>query len=334
MTNRRHHRLFPLASIAGLLMLAGAGSPAVAADAIRVGRTPDASIFHLPTYIAADKGIFREEGLDATFVTRDDTRELTAAGIGRAIDFVPDAGGARVSIKGAPVRYIVGQALVSPWVIVANPDTVKSVEDLRSKTLALGAPGMPDYEETVSILQRFFGMAEARHYKTAGIPAETGRLAALIDGRVQGALISWRQVPRAGIEGMDIVLKTRHYLPRLEGAYWVTATYLEERPDTVRRFIRAIARATLYLATDQMGSIEVIQKRFGLESPAEANVLWNAVHREFDPGISSDLLRQSFSDSMVQLRRKGLWPNDKPMPAVEQFIASDIMKTALREIGY
>ena len=333
MTSPRHYRLVTLPWIAALLTLAGGGLPA-AADTVKVGQTREASIFHLPTYIAKDREIFADEGLDVIFVPGDSDRELTAAGVGRKIDFVPDLGGARVSLKGAPVRYVVGQSRISPWVIVADPDTVRSVDDLRGRTIALGTPGGAGYARTAAILRRFFGMAESGDYSVLSIPGEADRLAALVDGRAQGALISWRQLPKAGIAGMDVLLKTGPYLPRLEGAYWVAASYLEQHPDTVRRFIRAIARATLYLATDQMGSIEVIRQRFGLESPAEANVLWHAVKLDFDPAIPADLLRRSFEASLARLRQKGLWPLDRPMPDVEQFIASDIMKTALREIGY
>ncbi len=333
MNSRAKISFSPVAWAIGLL-LTGLATQTLAADAIRIGQTPGSNFFHLPTYIAVDRGLFAEEGLDVTFVTRDDERQLVAAGIGGAIDFVPDAGGARVSIKGAPVRYIVGQAQVSPWVIVADPQKVKSVDDLRGRTLGFGAPDTAEYEETVSVLRRFFSLKEADDYKAVSMPDETSRIAALVDGKIEGALVSLNRVPKAGVEGLDVILKIGHYAPQLEGAYWVSATYLEKNPDTVRRFIRAIARATLYLATERGGSIDIIQKRLSLASLAEANVLWTAIHREFDPVIPAELLQQAFQDNLSRLRQQGLWPNDRPMPPVEQFLASDAMKTALREIGY
>jgi len=58
----------------------GSGATALAqAPKIKVGRTTGASGFHLPTYVAMDRGLFKAEGLDAEFVN------MTAGEIVRAV---------------------------------------------------------------------------------------------------------------------------------------------------------------------------------------------------------------------------------------------------------
>ena len=57
-------------------------------------------------------------------------KALLTAGMGGAIDFVPiPGGGSQAILKGAPLRYVVGESLISQWAIVVHP-SIKTVKDL------------------------------------------------------------------------------------------------------------------------------------------------------------------------------------------------------------
>ncbi|MBI2361522.1 MAG: hypothetical protein HYV04_21870, partial [Deltaproteobacteria bacterium] len=58
--------LFAVALTAFVLIWLSASADAQ--TKIRVGRTVGASGFHFPSYVAQDKGMFREEGLQAEFI--------------------------------------------------------------------------------------------------------------------------------------------------------------------------------------------------------------------------------------------------------------------------
>ena len=93
------------------LTLATAGISS-AQTKITVGRTTSGSGFHIPSYVAMDKGFFKREGLDAKYVTMSG-KALLNAGIAKQIDFVPIPGGGSVAaLRGAPIIYIVGQSLM------------------------------------------------------------------------------------------------------------------------------------------------------------------------------------------------------------------------------
>jgi NitT/TauT family transport system substrate-binding protein len=314
------------------LAFAAAGTQAIAQTAIKVGRTTGASGFHIPSYIAMDRGFFKKEGLDAKFVAMTG-KALVTAGIGGAIDFVPiPGGGSQATLKGAPLRYVVGESLISQWAIVVDPK-IKSVEELKGKTLGYGRAGSADYDEGEIVLGEFFNMNVGRDYKVISFQGEPERIAALINGSIQGGLVSFPHAAKAQVNGFKILLRTGDYLPRIGGTFWVTKSYLDGNKETVQKFIRAIAHATEYLARDKAGSVPVIAKYFGLKDK-EAEYVWDTVHTSYGPDIPNDLFKAVFEGRKKRMESKGLWPKGKALPDVEQFVARDLLTATLRDIGY
>src|SRR2546425_1013753 len=72
---------------------------------VKVGRTVGGSGFHIPSYVALDKGFFKGEGLDAEFIATT-AGVLVRAAIAREIEFVPiPGGGSEAMLKGAPLSF-------------------------------------------------------------------------------------------------------------------------------------------------------------------------------------------------------------------------------------
>ena len=81
---------------AGALACAIAPS-ALAQTKITVGKITGGIGLHIPSYIAMDKGFFKEEGLDARWVVLGGTA-MIRAGLSNNLDFVPiPSGGAQWS---------------------------------------------------------------------------------------------------------------------------------------------------------------------------------------------------------------------------------------------
>ena len=100
-----------------------------------------------------DRGFYKEEGLDARFVSLTGSGLIKAALTG-AIDFIPiPSGGAQAAFSGAEIRYVVGQSLKSQWLIVVRPD-INKPEDLRGKMFGYGRVGAADYDEGAAVMRR------------------------------------------------------------------------------------------------------------------------------------------------------------------------------------
>jgi NitT/TauT family transport system substrate-binding protein len=295
---------------------------------VKVGRTIGGSGFHIPSYIAVDKGLLKAEGLDAEFIAAQ-AGVLVRAAIAKEIEFVPiPGGGSEAMLKGAPLAFLVGESLVSQWTITTTPD-IKRVEDLKGKTIGLERPGQAAYTEAVVVLGKFFKMEPGKDYKVITFNAETDRVAALINKSIHGAILSFPHAARAEKEGMKILVKTGDYIPRLGGTFIAHKDFVKEKRDVAKRFIRGMVKANDYVKTNKKGTLEIIQKYFEVKDAALAEGIYNQVQNAFGPEIPHDLLKELFeSRTTPELG----WPAGKPLPDIEQFVERDLLNEVLKEM--
>jgi len=90
------------------------------AQSVKVGRTVGGSGFHIPSYVAIDKGFLKAEGIDPSFIAAT-AGVLVRATIAKEIEFSPiPAGGSEAMLKGAPLVFFVGESLVSQWTLTTK----------------------------------------------------------------------------------------------------------------------------------------------------------------------------------------------------------------------
>jgi ABC-type nitrate/sulfonate/bicarbonate transport system substrate-binding protein len=300
---------------------------------VKIGKVIGGNGFHIPTYVAWDQGFYKAEGLDASFVVLQG-RPLVTAALSGNVDLIPiPSGGAQAALSGAAITYIVGESLKSQWVIVA-PSDIKKPEDLKGKTVGYGRAGGADYDEGATVLQRFFNMEVGRDYKVISFQSEQDRIAALTNGSIQAALIAVPQVPRAAAAGMKVLLRTGDYIPRAGGSVWGRKEFVDQNPDTTKRFIRAIARAVMYFRTNKEGSVKTLKEHLGIPTDEEGGLIWDQLHNTFGAELPKDLFREIFvsrRETMIAARQ---WPADKPLPDPEQYVARELLESTLKEMGY
>src|SRR6516164_10393705 len=323
------------ASIAALVLALALSlaAPHAESNKIRVGKAVGGSGFHIPSYIAMDKGFYAAEGLDAQWVVLQ-ARALVTAGLSGNVDFVPiPSGGAQAALSGAAITYVVGESLKSQWTI-GVPPSIDKVESLKGKTLGYGRPGSADYDEGTLVLARFFHMEAGRDYKVISFQGEADRVGALVNGDIQGALISVPHAARAVAAGMKVLLRTGDYVARAGGTFWAPKEYVDSNPETVRKFIRAIARAVMYFHDNKAGSLATLREHLAIENDTEAGLVWDELHNTFGAELPPDLFREileSRRETMIAARQ---WAPDKPLPDPEQFVARKLLDSTLKEMGY
>jgi ABC-type nitrate/sulfonate/bicarbonate transport system substrate-binding protein len=313
--------------------LAIVAAGAASAEKITVGHTNGGSGFHTPSYIAMDKGFYKAEGLDAKFITLTG-KALVTAGLSGSVDFVPiPSGGSQAALSGAEIRYVVGQSLKSQWLIAARPE-IKKPEDLKGKTVGYGRAGSADYDEGAAVLHRFFKMDVGKDYKVISFQGEPERIAALVNGDIAAALISVPHAPRALNAGMKVLLRTGDYISRAGGTIWTRKAMVDEHPETVKKFIRAIAHAVMYFRDNEEGSLKTLRDHLGVQSDKDARIIWQQTHNTFGAEVPAHLFRDIFESRRKTMIAAKQWTPDKPLPDPEQFLTRALLESTLKGMKY
>ena len=310
-------------------IMTGALAASALAQPVKIGRTTGGSGFHIPSYVAVDKGFLKAEGLEANFITAT-AGVLVRATIAKEIEFTPiPGGGSEAMLKGAPLVFFVGESLISQWTLTTTPH-IKRVEDLRGKTLGLGRPGSADYSEMIITLSKHFNMQPGKDYKVISFTGEPDRIAALIQGSIQGGVLSFPHAARAEKEGMKILVRTGDYIPRLGGTFLTHRDFLKEKREVAKRFTRGMIKAIDYIKADKKGSMEVIQKYFEIKDAKVVDSIYNQVYDKYSPEMPPDLIKDLFeSRTTPELG----WPQGKPLPDLNQFVDRTIVNEVLKEMG-
>jgi NitT/TauT family transport system substrate-binding protein len=328
----RMHRLL-LIPVAAVAFMVGTNAGAQQTK-VTIGKVIGGDGFHLPSYVALDKGFFKAAGVDATLVELDPKTQVTAVLSGN-LDCAPiPSGGAQAALSGAKITYIVGQSLKSQWTIVTRKD-INSPADLRGKTFGYGQPGSSDHDELEAVLHRFFQMDAGKDYKVIAFQGQPERIAALFNDSIQAAGLTVPHAAVAAQAGLKVLLRTGDYIPRAGGAIWCSAEFVQKNPETVKKIIRAIARAVMYFRTDRQGSIAVLRHHIGsVKSDEEAGLIWDQVHNTFGAELPPDLFREIFESRRLTMIAARQWLSDKPLPDPEQFLARDLLDPTLKDMGY
>ena len=300
---------------------------------ITVGKITSGSGFHIPSYVAMDQGFYKAEGLDASFVTLPG-RALVTAGLTGSIDFIPiPSGGSQAALSGAEIRYVVGESLKSQWLIVARPN-INKPEDLKGKTLGYGRSGSADYDEGAAVMSRAFKMELGKDYKVISFQGEGERVAAMINGDVDAVLITVPHAPRAIEAGMKILVRVGDHIQRAGGSFWTRKAYVDENPETVKKFIRAIARGVMFYRDNKAGSIPSLKEHLGVANDQDAGIVWEETHNTMGAELPAEQFREIFESRRIDMIAAKQWAPDKPLPDPEQFLVRSLLDPTLKQMNY
>jgi len=300
---------------------------------ITVGKITSGSGFHIPSYVAMDQGFYKAEGLDASFITLPG-RALVTAGVTGSIDVIPiPSGGSQAALSGAEIRYVVGQSLKSQWLIVARPN-INKPEDLRGKTLGYGRSGSADYDEGAAVMSRAFKMELGRDYKVISFQGEGERVAAMINGDVDAVLITVPHAPRAIEAGMKILVRVGDHIQRAGGSFWTRKAYVDENQETVKKFIRAIARGVMFYRDNKAGSIPSLKEHLGVANDQDAGIVWEETHNTMGAELPAEQFREIFESRRIDMIAAKQWAPDKPLPDPEQFLVRSLLDPTLKQMNY
>lgn len=327
-------RLLVLAAAGMLASALCASTGAQAQTKLTMGKVIGGDGFHIPTYVALDEGFYKQEGLDASLMELQAPAQVTAVLSGN-LDCAPiPSGGAQAALSGAKIEYVVGESLKSQWTLTTTQD-INKPEELKGKTIGLGRPGGADYDEVQAVLHRFYHMDAGKDYKVISFQGEPERIAALSNKDIQGAGLSIPHAVVAQEAGLKILLRTGDYIPRAGGTIWCSKNLVEQHPDTMKKLIRAIAKAVMYYRSNKEGSIKVMKHHIlSIKTDKDAGLIWDQLHDAYGAEVPKDLFHEILESRRQTMIAARQWPADKPLPDPESFLARNLLETTLKEMNY
>jgi ABC-type nitrate/sulfonate/bicarbonate transport system substrate-binding protein len=257
---------------------------ATAAEMIRTA-VPRASLNYLSIFIAEAKGFFKDEGLDNETIVIGGPAAIAALVSGN-VDFSGAGGsGLRAAAKGAELKGIMYQTEKVTWYFVVHP-SIKQVADLKGKKVGVGLIG--DSEDRFSTMFVERGGLSAKDITRIPMGTSSGaRIAAIKAGSLHAAVLDPGGVIVAEKEGLRSLAFLGDLFPLPFQGYVVTDKKIADNPAQIKRWVRAMVRALLFLRERPEDAADIGIKKLQLGNINRAMLIeaTKAYSRAFPAGV-------------------------------------------------
>jgi NitT/TauT family transport system substrate-binding protein len=278
----------PMTQILGILFTTVLLSVSVQAmDKIRIAYPGPGAQF-IPLQLAQSKGFLKDDGLDAEFIRMAGNLPSSAL-VNGDIDYSV-AVDVRATLLGLPLRVVACYVPSSPVALIARPE-FKSVRELKGKPIGVQSFGGA-LNVQINMILRHFGLDPERDVKFIVTRDVTSRLAAM----KQGLTAATAGAPPSDHLGMKmgfVVLAKAHELFNYPNSGLVTTMKkIKERPDEIKKVIKAGIRANNYIRTNREGTIQFLMSQQKIDREIAA-ATYDSVHKAFneDGSVPEDGLR-------------------------------------------
>lgn len=238
-----------------MLAIAVSTVPAQGADKVRIG-VSNYNISNLTVGVAQTKDFFKQEGIEAEII-RMNPNVATMALVSGDIDYSTLIGSViGANLKGAKLKMIACSQDRTPLSLVGKA-AIKSVKELKGKTIGVGSYGStPDI--IARMVVKHYGVDPETEIKMLALGSDSARLTALKEGVVDAIIVA----PPVDFEGkkmgFNILSRAGDILRFPYNGLGTSVEKITERPDGVKRVIRAIVRANGFIRRNREGAIQVL----------------------------------------------------------------------------
>ena len=229
-----------------------------------------------PLNYGTKKGLFKQFGLDVTPVWVEGGSTLTHAVVGGSIDIAQNGytPAAAAAVQGADIVFIGGIANKLPFQLVVKSSII-SGQQLKGQAIAISRYGSStDQAAEFALKQLGLARNDVRIMQLGG-PAT--RIAAALSGQIAGTVEQYPDTAEISRHGFHVLVD----LTDLAGdypntSYLTSRAYLKKNPDTVKRFLMAIATAIHDYKKNPAEAVKLTQAFLDIKDPADATAAYEA----------------------------------------------------------
>ncbi len=266
---------------------------------IRVG-LPSLALTYMPFYVAQEKGLLKNNGLEAEYIQMN-TGIQPQAIMGGNINFFPSLStGISAAVAGLPLVVVLNFYNITPWMLVTSKD-INKPQDLVGKKVAIsgirttGHYLMMAWFKKVEISEKDVGFI-----MTGGTASS---FASLASGQVAGAVLTPPFDDKAVSRGFKKFMLIGDLVDIPTSGLVASRAEITNQRDKVQKTIAALVDAVTWIRANRTESAKMIADKFKI-TPAEANGTYETFVSMFNkdgrlpPKIARgylDLLRQERS---------------------------------------
>jgi NitT/TauT family transport system substrate-binding protein len=297
---------------------------AESADRVRIG-VSNYNLSNLTVGVAQTREFFKQEGIDAEII-RMNPNVATMALVSADVDYTTLIGSViGANLKGAKLKMIACSQDRTPLAFVGKPE-LKSVKDLKGKTIAVGSYGStPDI--VARMVVKHFGLDPESDIKVLALGSDGARLAALKEGVVDVIIVA----PPVDFEGQKmgfkIISRAGDIFRFPYNGLGTSMRKIDENPDEVKRVLRAMIKANGFIRKNKEGTVQVLVN-WAKTKPEFAAAAYDSSVGVFsaDGTIPEDGLR-----IVIENFRKSM--NITRQVALNEVSDTNLLREAQRELG-
>lgn len=216
-------------------------------------------------FIAREKGYFKDEGLEPQLVQMSANAAI-AAGITGDLAGLSSIGSAiRAVQRGAPLRAVSVSLRRPLFWLIARPE-YKSVKELKGKNMGIVTFGGSQHTAARKLIA-LGGLDPDKDLTTIQAGEEARQLQALVTNAIQVSAISppWVLLGRDKYK-MNILDSSIDKFASIQNGLAVSVKTLNEKPDLVRRMLRAKARAGRYFEQNEKEVSQTLAKMWNVDA--------------------------------------------------------------------
>jgi NitT/TauT family transport system substrate-binding protein len=270
----------------------------------------------LPFRVAADKGFFERENLQARFINFQSTQLITSALMQGDIDYATTLAIAGAALRGLPLKIVGIVAKGTGYAIVSKRE-IETVKGLKGKKFALNSFGSaPDYA-----VYTFFsknGLDPNRDVTFLTIGGTSARFAALVGGAVDATVVSSPFEYIAEQQGFRTLVSLKELAEYVNLPYAgvaVTQVKIAKDGGQIVKFLKALRAAMLFIREQRAASVELLAKSLKLDR-AVAERFYPLYRELYNPEltVSDSILEEFIAVSNFRLKST---EKDKELPKIQ-----------------
>lgn len=285
---------------------------------------PSQAMSMMPIFVAVDRGIFKEQGIEPLIVYVAGRLQPPAMASGD-IDYSASAETAgRAAIQGMPLK-VVAYMSSKLSVSLVGAAQIKSVRDLKGRAIAVTSlGGSLDYLAREIIARD--GLNPDKDVRVVALNQSDAMLA-LETGSIHGAMLVPPFDAIMSRKGFKRLVFAGDVMDYPQGGLATTDKKIKENPAEVKRMIRAIVKSLLYIRGNREPMIGYISHRWKIDQEL-ASSSYETMVRSFSPDgtASAQSIQNVIESTKARLKLQRVVP-------ISEIVNLSLLEDVHRELG-